>query len=69
LDNANQTALHVAAAGNNVSLDKVKSLVEGGADTSAKDKDGLTPLDHAKGRTDGDAKAVVDYLAEHSKSE
>jgi len=69
LDNTKQTALHIAAGGNNVNIDKVKTLVEGGADTSATNKDGQTPLDLAKGRTDADAKAVVDYLAEHTKSE
>ncbi len=69
LDNTSQTALHVAAAGNNVNIDKVKSLVEGGANIGAKNKDGKTPLDLAKNRTDSNAQAVVDYLSEHSKSE
>jgi ankyrin repeat protein len=69
LDNTSQTALHVAAAGNNVNIDKVKSLVEGGANIGAKNKEGKTPLDLAKNRTDSNAQAVVDYLSEHSKSE
>jgi ankyrin repeat protein len=67
LDNTNNTGLHIAAAGNNVSIEKVKALVENGADTSLKNKQGQTPLDLAKARTDQDAKAVVDYLTEHSK--
>jgi len=69
LDNTSQTPLHVAAAGNNVHIDKVKSLVEGGADTGAKNKDGKSPLDLAMDRTDSNAQAVVDYLSEQTKSE
>ncbi len=69
LDNGKQTALHIGALSNNVKLEKIKTLVEGGADPNAEDKNGETPLDLAKARTDDAGAAVATYLAEQSKSE
>jgi ankyrin repeat protein len=67
IDNSEMTALHIGAESENVTLDKIKILVEAGVNVSAKDADGLTALDYAKMRTGDDASSVVKYLSEQSK--
>ncbi|MBI69908.1 MAG: hypothetical protein CMJ38_07935 [Phycisphaerae bacterium] len=62
IDNGGQTAVMIAAGSNNVTLAKVKLLVESGADVTAKDKAGLNALDHAKSRTDAQGELIVKYL-------
>ena len=62
IDNAAMTALHIAAENDNVTLEKIKLLVEAGVNVHALDSDGLTALDYAKTRTGDDASSVVNYL-------
>ncbi len=62
IDNGGQTALMIAAGSNNVTLAKVKLLVEGGSDVAAKDKAGKNALDHAKTRTDAQGELIIEYL-------
>ncbi len=62
IDNGGQTPLMIAAGSNNVTLAKVKLLVERGADAKAKDKAGMNALGHAKSRTDSQGTLIVEYL-------
>ncbi|MEE2913013.1 MAG: ankyrin repeat domain-containing protein [Planctomycetota bacterium] len=63
IDNAEMTALHIGAESENVTVDKIKLLVEAGVSVEAKDADGLTALDFAKTRTGEHASSVVNYLS------
>lgn len=58
------SALHVAARSNQLSA--VKLLLSKGADPLLPDKDGLTPLDHARVRH---RKEVVDLLWQHIRAD
>ena len=69
LDNESMTALHIGAASNNVTLAKIDLLVKSGADVNAKDKEGMTPLDHARTRTDDAGLAIIDYLSPITQTE
>ena len=67
IDNDQATALHVGAGSHNVTLDKIKLLIESGADANAKNKSGETPLDLAKARPDDAGPEIVVYLTELTK--
>lgn len=67
IDNDHATALHVGAGNNNVSIDKIKLLVESGADLNAKNKAGETPLQLAQLRTDDVGPEIAAYLSEQTK--
>ena len=67
IDNDYATALHVGAGSNNVSIDKIKLLVESGADLNAKNKAGETPLELAQLRTDDVGPEIAAYLSEQTK--
>lgn len=45
----------------------VEILVENGADVTAKDSDGKTPLDLARSQNSNSYKNVIDYLEQHEK--
>lgn len=61
-DNSGRTPLLMAAGASGADLEIVKALVEAGADVSTRDRSGLGVLDHARGRQDPNARAIVDYL-------
>ncbi len=69
IDNSKSTALHIGAGNNNVGIDKIQLLVEAGADTNAKNREGKTALDLANSRTDDDGKAIAEYLSSKTNSE
>ena len=62
IDNGGQTAVMIGAGSNNVTLAKLKLLIESGADASAEDKAGMNALDHAKTRTDTQGELIIEYL-------
>jgi ankyrin repeat protein len=59
-----QTPLLAAASHANGSADKIKMLLDKGADKNAKDNSNRSALDLAKARTDSNASAVLVILAE-----
>jgi ankyrin repeat protein len=69
IDNVKDTALHIGAGSNNVTLDKIVLLVEAGADVDAKNGEGLTALQLAETRTDDDGPLLAEYLASLNKTE
>lgn len=69
IDNTGMTALHIGTFGKNVGLDKIKLLVEAGADLNAKDKNDQTPLALAQGRTDDSVAEILAYLVERAQDE
>ncbi len=63
------TALHIGAGNSNVSFEKIKLLVESGADVNAKDASGKKPLDLAKLRDDEEGPIVFAFLEEKTTEE
>jgi ankyrin repeat protein len=62
-DKDGKTPLIWAAGASGASVQTVQALVEAGAKLDARDNAGLGVLDHARGRNDPHAAAVVAYLA------
>ena len=69
IDKQKTTALHIGAGNSNVSFEKIKLLVESGADVNAKDASGKKPLDLAKLRDDEEGPIVFAFLEEKTTEE
>lgn len=61
-DNSGKTPLLWAAGSSGADIQIVKALVEAGADLNVHDQAGLGVLDHARGRRDPNAQAIIAYL-------
>ncbi len=62
-----QTAMIIAAS--SAPVDKLRALVEAGADLGVRDTRGWSVLDHARARTDANRAAVIEFLTEKAPAE